>query len=67
MLRSTAYGQPWSLVLADPGGIQSIGAVAVRDSDASGGQTLYADRGSDNLGNNTNWVFPAKGTLFMVR
>jgi hypothetical protein len=67
MLRSTADGQPWFLTLAKPGGIQSIGAVTVRDSNASGGQTLYAGAGSDSLGNNVNWVFPAKGTAILIR
>ncbi len=37
----------------------------VRDSDASSGQTIYAQPVSRDLGANTNWIFvPSKATVF---
>jgi hypothetical protein len=35
-------------------------------STASGGQTIDGHR-SDNGGHNVNWLFPTKGTMFLVR
>jgi len=57
---------PWYLTLGEAG-IQEIGSVAVRNCDASGGQTLYAGTRSTDLGGNDNWVFPSSGTLLLVR
>ena len=66
-LRSTVDDTAWYLSL-DVGGGQSVSRVSVRDSDASGGQTIVADWPNENLGNNVNWEFirPA-GTMFIVR
>src|SRR5207244_1840387 len=44
------------LVLA-AGATQQIRNVDVKDCDASGGQTIYADTNSVNSSNNLNWVF----------
>ena len=67
-LRSAVNGSQWYLTLADPGGLQDVEDVTVRDSNAGGGQIIYAYGFSRDEGNNVNWEFilPA-GTLFMLR
>jgi hypothetical protein len=64
-LLSTVDGAWWYLT-QPTNAPQNIRAVIVKDSNASGGQTLYATRGN-SLGNNINWWFPAKGSSFMFR
>lgn len=65
-LAATTPGVPWRLLL-DAGATQEVRSVSVRDSDASGGQTITAWN-SLNLGNNTNWVFGRTGgTLILIR
>jgi len=66
-LQSTDDSSPWYLSLA-PGGIQQIGVVKVKNSNAGGGETLIARKGSENLGNNVNWSFPGlSGVLIQIR
>lgn len=64
-LQSTSNGVWWYLL--KPGsGTQNVGVVTVRDSNATNGMT-FAASGGNNLGNNVNWSFPAKGTLILLR
>jgi hypothetical protein len=64
-LLSTVDGAWWYLT-QPTNAPQNIRAVIVKDSNASGGQTLYATRG-DSLGHNINWWFPSKGSSFVFR
>lgn len=54
-LKSTSNNATWYFVVT--GSSKTIGNVRVRDSNASGGNALNAGASSDNLGNNTNWIF----------
>lgn len=68
-LQSTVPGVQWRIRAPGDPEIdppQLVGAVIVRDSDASSGRTFDARAGSDQ-GNNLNWVFASKGTMFMMR
>jgi hypothetical protein len=65
-LLSSVDGSRWGLALA-AGGTQSIGAVAVKDCDASGGLTLRAGMDSSDLKNNLNWEFGGVRALLFIR
>jgi hypothetical protein len=52
-LRSTLQGATWYLTLS---GTQDVSSVDVKDSNASGGNTIIAYDSTDS-GNNTNWDF----------
>ena len=65
-LKSTSKGLQWNLIKGSPGATQDVGNVYVEDSDASAGNTFNASGGAD-LGNSLNWIFPRKGTVFMLR
>lgn len=54
VLVSSVPGTRWKINLQN-GATQSIANVNVRDSDASGGQTLHAQGTSFDGGNNVNW------------
>lgn len=59
-LRSTNTGTAWNLVIVNQS-LLVVNFVDVRDSDASGGQTVIANN-STNTANNVNWSFSA-GTI----
>jgi hypothetical protein len=59
-LRSNSIGVQWKIVL-QAGGSQFLNYLDVKDSDASGGQTLVAGVLSIDSGNNLNWVFSGEG------
>ena len=69
-LKSTTDGglpaDRWILTKGSIGATQNVGRVHVRDSNAALGNTFQASGGGD-LGNNLNWLFPPKGTVFMLR
>jgi hypothetical protein len=65
-LTSTADGSWWYLTLASEGP-QRVGRVNVKDSNASGGQTIRAEQGSKDLRHNVNWIFPAGATLVILQ
>jgi hypothetical protein len=66
-LQSTTYGAAWNLVLG-AGASQDVRLVWVSDSHAGGGSTIRVQsRRSRDEGNNVNWVFPATGSLIIVR
>ncbi|MBV9080853.1 MAG: fibronectin type III domain-containing protein, partial [Elusimicrobia bacterium] len=54
-LRSQTNGTRWKFKYT--GSSMTVVGVDVKDSDASFGQTVYADITSTNSGNNVNWVF----------
>jgi len=58
----------WWYLRQRPGGVgtQDVGYVVVQDSNATNGWAFRAMSGANN-GNNVNWIFPPKGTLFMLR
>jgi hypothetical protein len=63
-LKSTASAY-WYLL--KPGsGTQDVGKVTVQYSNAGGGWA-FRPAGGQDLGNNVNWIFPPKGTVFMMR
>lgn len=67
-LRSTVDNSEWYLTLSGGSSSQLVENVRVRDSNASGGDTIYALPPSANLGGNTNWVFLlAEGTVITIR
>ncbi len=53
-LRSTNDSNAWFIKLT---GLQNVGQVDVKDSDASAGNTIYAGRTSNGVGVNPNWIF----------
>ncbi len=54
-LRSTSNNATWYFALT--GSSQTLKSLDVKDSNASGGNTMFADVASTNSGNNTNWNF----------
>ncbi len=62
-LRSTSTGNQAYLLLDGDAGTQSISELDVKDSNASGGQSLICVS-CGNSGNNTNWIFPITGTVY---
>ncbi|MDD4869536.1 MAG: DUF2341 domain-containing protein [Kiritimatiellae bacterium] len=52
VLRSTSDGNRWGLAVTN----SAVGYVDVKDSDASGGKTIYASSSVNSL-NNINWAF----------
>ncbi|MBA7467459.1 hypothetical protein ES707_02677 [subsurface metagenome] len=64
VLKSTSTGTAWYFTVT---GNQSVSYVDVRDSDASGGNTIDADDGTNkDSGNNVNWDFEAPGDRYWV-
>ncbi len=59
-LRSSSSGAQWWITLQS-GGTQYLNYLDVKDSNASGGQTLVAGELSIDSGNNINWVFSGEG------
>ncbi len=55
-LRSDSTNNPYNITL-QAGKSRSLSYLDVKDSDASGGQTLAAGSYSTNSGNNSNWTF----------
>ena len=66
-LRSTEDDTYWYLTLDEVTGSQDVHHVNVRDSNAEGGETIQGGRGSIDAGNNVNWFFEPRGTIFMIR
>lgn len=65
-LNSTTPGTPWFLSLG-PDGSQQVSRVAVQDANAADGQTIIAQKSSDD-GNTVNWLIRrSDGALIMVR
>jgi len=54
-LQSTAGGNSWYLIFT--GNAVTLTTLFASDSDASGGQMLFADAASTDGGNNHNWMF----------
>ncbi len=59
-LESTSPGATWYLNLS---GTQDVSNVNVRDSNASGGDTIVAFGTNTDSGNNTNWDFAPPGAI----
>lgn len=64
-LQSTLSPSWWYLY--KPGsGTQDVGQVSAQDSNATNGWA-FRPSGGANLGHNVNWLFPPKGTVFLLR
>jgi len=64
VLKSTSTGTAWYLTVT---GTQSVSYVDVEDSDASGGNSIDADDGTNkDSGNNVNWDFETPGDRYWV-
>ncbi len=59
-LRSSSEPTDWNLIVDSGGGNYAIDYVNVKDSDASGGKTIYPYYSADAApgSTNTNWIFP---------
>ena len=66
-IRSTKNASAASILLDGDSGTQTIDHLDVKDSNATGGQSLFcliASQGCVNSGNDTNWIFSQQKSFF---